>query len=211
MRPADELASAAAVLRVLAGLLGSAPSAGLVEAVRRREWLDDWPLEHTGVCRAGLDALADSAAQGETVDDIVADYAQLMGGPGRVAVHPYESVHRSAEGLLFDAETLQVRDAYAEFGLAAPNLNRSPDDHIALECEFVATLAERAVSALDEGDEAEAARLVAGLDRFLTEHLFAWGPHFFDAIGRAARTRFYRAVGLLGVDTLVQLGAGGEA
>ena len=37
---------------------------------------------------------------------------------------PWESVHRSEEGLTFEAETLQVRRSYAAVGLQAPALNK---------------------------------------------------------------------------------------
>ncbi|MEL4358818.1 MULTISPECIES: TorD/DmsD family molecular chaperone [unclassified Luteococcus] len=204
MRPWQELAAAGAVLRVLSAVMSGPPSPELLAMVRQREWQQQWPMAHTGVCLAGLDHLAASAEVGEDLGDITADHARLMGGPGRVAVHPYESVHRSVEGLLFEQETLEVRAAYAEFGLAAPHKNRAPDDHIALELEFVATLAERAV----DSEPPEQDTLVAGFERFLAEHLFRWGPNFFDRLGQAAQTDFYRGVALLGVDTLVQVGAG---
>ncbi len=199
------MARTAAALQVLASWVASPPTAESLAVVRQQQWLDGWPMEHTHVCRAGLDLLAKSAAEGEEEAAIRADHAGLVGGPGRVAVHPYESVHRSAEGLLFDEQTLEVRACYAEFGLAAPHRNRAPDDHLALELEFVSTLASRWIDA--EGTS-ERERIADGIDGFLQLHLFQWAPHFFDALGRAAGTHFYHGVALLGVDTLVQMGAG---
>lgn len=207
MRSLDELACAGAVLRVLSGLMAGPPDEQRLATLRDPQWLEQWPMARTDVCRAGLHLLERSAQEGEDATLVAQDHARLVGGPGRVAVHPYESVHRSVEGLLFEQETLEVRAAYAEFGLAAPDKNRAPDDHISLELEFVATLAERALDA--EGQEFE--RLVAGFDRFLAEHLFQWAPNFFDTLGRAAQTHFHHGVALLGVDTLVQLGAGRQA
>ena len=44
-------------------------------------------------------------------------------------------MHRSREGLVFDVQTLQVRDFYRRFGLQSPLLNKEPDDHVALVVE----------------------------------------------------------------------------
>lgn len=61
-------------------------------------------------------------------DVLGADYHRLFVGPGTMLAPPWESVHPSDEGLTFQDETLQVRQAYAEFGLTAPAVNREPDD-----------------------------------------------------------------------------------
>lgn len=203
----EGMARSAAALRVLSTFVSAPAKAEVLDRIRSAEWLEGWPMERTDVCRAGLDLWARSAEVGEDADAVAADHARLVGGPGRVAVHPYESVHRSVEGLLFDEQTLEVRAAYAEFGLAAPHLNRAPDDHLSLELEFVATLSERW---LDATTDQERTRLASGRERFLAEHLLQWGPNFFDALGRDAGTHFHHGLALLGVDTLVQLGAGAQ-
>ncbi|MDX5400260.1 MAG: molecular chaperone TorD family protein, partial [Actinomycetes bacterium] len=107
---------------------------------------------------------------------------------------PWESVHRSRERLLFEAETLQVREWYARFGLAAPRLNREPDDHVALELEFLAALAERALTALEEDRPGDATELVAAHQTFLAEHVLTWVPTLMEMIRQNAETSFHKGV-----------------
>lgn len=71
---------------------------------------------------------------------------------GKVLAPPWGSVYMSEERLVFQKETLEVRNWYREFGLAAENLYREPDDHIALELGFLAHLAKLEYEALKAKD-----------------------------------------------------------
>ena len=104
--------------------------------------------------------------------------------------------------LVFERETMLVRAAYAEFGLAAPRLNREPDDHIGLELGFVATLCVRGMDALDDGDDAELTRLVRGIRSFLADHLLVWAPACLTQAAEGATTHFYQGVAALGLGAL---------
>lgn len=138
--------------------------------------------------------------------DLVGDFTHLYVGPGRMAACPWESVHRSEEGLTFEAETLQVREAYAAAGLQAPALNREPDDHIGLELAFVGELSVAALDARGRGDR-EAEEFALGLaGRFHREHPGVWGPWFADLVIEHARTDLHRASGYLLRGALPQFG-----
>lgn len=192
----------AAVWTVLSRLTAGPPSDETVANVTSPALLADWPLERTSVAASGL-ALLEAAAS-EAPEAIREDQYRLMVGPGRVPAVPYESVHRSTEGLLFEAETMAVREAYAAEGLQAPRLNREPDDHVSLELEFLAQLLTQALDALEAGDPERVEAKTAAHDRFLGEHLAAWGPAFFGLVAGHAATSFYRGVGLLGQDAIAQ-------
>lgn len=115
---------------------------------------------------------------------------------------PYESVHRSVERLLFGEHTLQVRALYAQLGVAAPRLNREPDDHIGLELEFLATVTTAWRDATQAGDlpQAQAVLDLGGV--FVRDHLLAWAPGLMDLITEHADTAFYQGVGRLGAAAL---------
>lgn len=201
----ERLERLAAAWTVLARLIAAPPTPEALDEVRSAELLADWPLPAGPRTDAGLALLAASAAAGEGAATVADDHFRLFRGPGRVAAPPWESVYRSTERLLFEESTFEVRAAYARFDLRAPNPNREPDDHIALELEFCATLLSRAVEALASGDAANAAELVAAHDAFCTEHLLVFGPEFFGVVEAAAGTLFYRGIGVLGADALAQV------
>ena len=163
--------------------------------------LAEWPLPARGHIERGLAELA-ASRDSEGVEDIAADHARLFVGPGRVVAPPYESVHRSYEGLLFDEETLAVRAWYRRYGLSAPREGREPDDHMGLELEFLATLLGAALEAIDEDDDHDAAVFAQGARDFLDEHVRQWAPTFFGIVLEQAATHFYRGVAHLALGLL---------
>lgn len=211
----DELARSldrlGAGFTALSGLLLAAPSEQVLSQVRDPGLLAEWPSLEGAHSLRGVSLLTESLALGETEAFIRADHTQLFVGPGPITAPPYESVHRSQERLTFERETFMVREAYSEFGLAAPRLNKEPDDHIGLELSFVGTLCVRGLDALDSNDDGGLAHLLDGVWNFLDQHLFQWGPTCFEQIGTSARSRFYEGVAELGhgllADARVTLGA----
>ncbi|MFD1507400.1 molecular chaperone TorD family protein [Georgenia yuyongxinii] len=193
----------AGAFTALAQLLRSAPDEQVLAGLRDPQLLAEWPIEDVD-CQRGTALLAESVGAREDVGRIRRDYNRLFFGPEKMKAPPYESVHRSDEHLLFERETMQVRAAYATFGLAAPRLNREPDDHIALELEFVGTLCVRGLDALETGDEAELALVVRGICAFLDEHLLAWAPRCLTQAANASTTFFYQGVAALGLGTLTR-------
>ncbi|NCD16409.1 MAG: dehydrogenase [Actinobacteria bacterium] len=185
----------------LSRLLLSPPSDDTLAQVRNPALLDQWPLSG-GTTDRGKALLLQSAEAGEDAGAVERDFARLFVGPAKLTAPPWESVHRSRERLLFEAETFQVREWYARYGLEAPRLNREPDDHIALELEFLATLAERALTALEEDREEDAQELVAAHQAFLAEHVLPWAPGLMDQIRDNAETFFLRGVAELGSGAL---------
>ena len=116
------------------------PHADLMEALVDGDLFSEWPLSHTEPATAfGLSLMQDFRTQWnrELLPDLRWDYTRLFIGPGHVLAPPWESVYRSRERLLFDQATLDVRQAYARFGLQAPRLNHEPDDHLGLELAFM--------------------------------------------------------------------------
>jgi len=192
----------AGAFTALSGLLVAAPDADRLDRVRDEELLGDWPLQEDPDSRRGVRLMRESALAGEEEDEVRRDYNRLFFGPGPMVAPPYESVYRSEERLLFELQTMQVRASYARFGLAAPRLNREPDDHIGLEMGFLGVLCIRAMDAIDSGDDSELARLIAGVQSFLELHLLVWGPHCLTLVANGSQTFFYRSVAALGLGAL---------
>ena len=160
-----------------------------------------WPLsgrEEGGAdTGAGIALLVRAITHPARERDLAADHARLFVGPGRVKACPWESVHRSEEGLTFEAETLQVRRAYARAGFQAPALSREPDDHIGLELAFVGELVVAALEARERGDTDGETLALSAAGEFVRDHLGVWGPGFADLVIEHAATDLYRAAGHL--------------
>lgn len=153
------------------------------EMVRGRQLMDRW-------------AQAWRAGEGSSrVDALYADYMTLFVGPGAPCAAPWESVQTHGdEALVFQQETLDVRERYREFGLQVERLHHEPDDHIGYEIEFVAALARLEADALAEGNATEAARAASARAAFLEDHLTRWAPRWAASVLEHAKTDFFRGV-----------------
>lgn len=197
------LDSFAAAWLTLSRLLAGAPSAATLDAVR--ELAPQWPLgTQESANRRGVRLLAASATAGEDEGAVHRDVQRLYTGPGKLLAPPYESVHLNRSGLVFEEETLAVRAVYRRHGLAFERRDREPDDHVSLELEFLATLATRALDALERaGWEAgtplppAAATALDGIAEFLEDHALLWHHRLGELTLERAETAFVQGVGSL--------------
>jgi len=120
-------------------------------------------------------------------EELEAEYARLFVGPGRPVAHPYESVYR--EGRVMGDCTLAVRQSYAAEGLAPEG--HSLPDHVAVELEFMAYLAQREAEARERGDEEGALAYLRQQEAFLSEHLSRWLPRFCQRVLAGEAHPFY--------------------
>lgn len=153
-----------------------------------QRWSDDW--------RADAD---------KTMTDLRVDWTRLFAGAGLAPISPWESIFRSEEGALFDANTLVVRAWYRQFGLELSNLHREPDDHIGLELLFIAQLARQGLSALKNEDDKGYNRTLQGMCDFSREHLLAWAPAWSERAAELSNTDFYRGLALVVRGALTEL------
>lgn len=184
----------AAGFGALGRLHRTAPDQEVLDAVRAM--MDEWPLPGTEAARHGIALMKASADAGENADTVRADHARLYGVFAAALVAPYESVHRGQDKLVFDSQTLQIRQAYRRLGLQAPHLNREPDDHIGLEFDFMAHALDLAGRSRDPREALAAARTV------LEDHLLQWAPGMLAAVAEAATTAFMAGVAWLSIGTL---------
>ncbi len=190
-RRLDEFAGA---YTLTSRLLLEAPDLALLDRIGHPGLLDEWPIGGDR-SRQGVRLLVTGASEGPV--PLARDHQRLFVGPGPLLAPPYESVYRSREHLLFEEQTLQVREAYRAFGLVAPALNREPDDHIGLELHFLAEVCLRSLDALDAGDDDRFDATLAAHQAFLTDHLLVWGPSCLELLETNAQTDYYRGVAQL--------------
>lgn len=177
------------------------PQAEFVRQLFADDLFADWPLaaadRHT---RSGLHLLR---ARGDAwrLEALKEDYAALFVGPPLLA-HPWESVYRSEEGIIFDETTLQVREIYRQFGLQAPLANHEPDDHLGLELALMVHLCGLGIAACEQEDIAALDHALGVQRSFLDDHLLRWAPACLGLVIQRARTDYYRGVAHLGLGTL---------
>lgn len=201
---------------MLCGLLGrilfNYPERGLLQPILEHDLFEEVPFAAGQPDVTSGQALLEAWSKGqsgqiaeETLDELRADYTRLFIGPGRVIAPPWESVHRNVDRLLFQEETLQVRDWYRRFQLEAVSLHREPDDHVGLELNFLSNLATVAAEAAENRDEVTLSRLIAAERAFLAEHPVNWVPMWCELVVREAHTDFYRGVALVTRGALAEL------
>ncbi len=134
------------------------------------------------------------------------DQLYLFIGAGTVLAAPWESVYFGKERMIFQEQTLQVRQWYSRFGLQVANLHNEPDDHIGLELEFVAHLANLALQAVDQKNDGSLEDLLQAQRDFLSEHLLRWEPAWANLVKKHANTDFYRGLGTLNTRCVVGRG-----
>jgi TorA maturation chaperone TorD len=174
----DDVALArASEYRLLAALLGQAPSQDLLGRIARIAG-DDTKLGRSH------QALA-QAARNTDADTLSREYFDLFIGVGRGEFLPYASYYLT--GFLQERPLAAVRDDMAAIGIVHDERSTEPEDHIAILCEVMAGLASRQFDADLPIERA-----------FFQRHLKSWASRFFADLETAASARFYRNVGSLG-------------
>ena len=153
-----------------------------VEMQHGVELLQRWTNENRG----GLEVPQFKALQ--------EDNLRMFIGLNKVPAPVWESVYFSEKRLMFQEQTLQIREWYARFGLQAERINKEPDDHIGLEMLFIAHLASLALQAIEQNDEPKLNEILQAQREFLSDHLLRWGPVWAKLVKQHAATDFYRGI-----------------
>ena len=144
-------------------------------------------------------------AREDVLDVLAVDYARTFLGSGILngnAAFPYESVYTSEKALVMQEARDEVLAIYRANGMDKDSSWTDPEDHLALELEFMRVLCERTADALEApaSDDAQAAdpvSLVATQYGFLVLHLLRWAPRFCVDVPRFCTSDFYQAAAQL--------------
>ncbi len=136
--------------------------------------------------------------QNEPVLELAVDYARVFLGAGVVQKEkisaPYESVYTSQERLIMQAARDEVLAIYRQNGLDKKTTEHIPEDHLAIELEFMAYLCEKTIEAYNNSDIEAVERYVEIQKSFIDNHLLNWLPFFCGEVTEFARTDFYRGI-----------------
>ena len=126
---------------------------------------------------------------------LAADFARLFLSINKVPPHPSESTYREGTMMLHSRD--EALETYWSFGIDKKKEFTEPEDHIALELNFLMYLCEKAGEALKNGDAKEAKTYIQGQKDFLEMHLVKWVPKLVKDILDTAQTPFYKAIAVL--------------
>ena len=132
--------------------------------------------------------------------DLARDYARVFIGHGNnayAAAYPFESVYTSEKRLLMQEARDEILQVYAQGGLQVGPDWHDPEDHVALELEYMQIAARRTREALQQRDDARALELLDNQRRFLLRHLVSWTPMLVNDMERLAQTNLYQGLALL--------------
>jgi TorA maturation chaperone TorD len=187
--------------KVLHVLLGNEPTPEALQMLTSAETKEILALFSQGSeeYRVALKKLQDAAnnrprEENAFIDSLSVDYTRLFIGPGMVEVSPWESVYRNTDRALFQASTLEVRKAYVKQDLIPSGYPNVADDHIGIELDFMAKLAERVVESNARGNMPAVREALAASKEFLDEHLLEWVPKFVDTFNDTPHGSFYGKV-----------------
>lgn len=140
-------------------------------------------------------ALVESPAFVEQVNGLRREWLRLFVGLGTPEASCLESFYVEPNSHMFGKNTLAVRAAYRRHGLQAEKLHAEPDDHLGLMLSFLAHLIREERAAVEAGDAETAAALSSEQEAFLAEHVLPWLAPWRYAVGKHARTDYFRGVG----------------
>ncbi len=136
------------------------------------------------------------AGAGESeLEQLAVTFDRVFFGMGPLTARhafPYESVYTSDRGIMMQEAYSQVVHAYREQRLAKDPSFTEPEDHIAVELAFMATLADRTAAFLLHGQEPAAEETLRQQLRFAQDHLSNWVDRFcVDLKAAATDDAFY--------------------
>ena len=138
--------------------------------------------------------------------DLASDYAGLFLNVGRRPVFPFESVYTSPERLIMQRARDEVLAEYRKEGLDRIGEFHEPEDHIAIELEFMEYLCQEAAEAVEAGDKTLALEYLNKQESFLQKHLLVWVPQFCQDVQQVANTGFYKGIAQITDEHLGQEG-----
>jgi TorA maturation chaperone TorD len=148
----------------------------------------------------GAKALAEFTSSLQTADldkvelELRVDYAGMFLGVWQVPAHPSESAYTNKEHLIMQLPRDKVMGIYRSMGVDKVSEFTEPEDHVALELQFMAFLCEKIGKALREGKHSQAKEFLEVQRRFLDDHLGKWVSMLVADILKAGRREFYKAV-----------------
>jgi len=126
--------------------------------------------------------------------ELAVEYAGVFLGVWRTVPHPSESVYVTDKQLIMQQPRDDVMKIYRSMGVDKATTFAEPEDHIAIELQFMGHLCDKTTTALKDDNQADAKKLLEVQRDFLKDHLGKWVPKLTVDIIATARKEFYKAI-----------------
>jgi putative dimethyl sulfoxide reductase chaperone len=133
----------------------------------------------------------------DQITDLAEDYKRIFLGTEFdecAAAYPYESAYGDQDPSMIQQLRDEVSTIYHDNGFDLTETNDIPEDHIALELEYMAYLCHDSKTAMLAEDWKYVCASLREQKSFLNRHLLNWTPEFCADIQKCAATNFYKAI-----------------
>jgi len=142
---------------------------------------------------AHVNSLKDGERQ-DFMTDLAAEYASLFLGVGQNPVHLMESVYLGKDHLLYEKPYHEILAAYRSLGFEKEKGFPEPEDHVAVEFEFMANMCRWTIRSLECSDVRNAITYLNLQKEFLNDHILAWAPEMSKRLRETATSDLYKAL-----------------
>jgi TorA maturation chaperone TorD len=127
----------------------------------------------------------------KALTDLAAEYAGLFLGLWSKPVYLVESVYLGKEHLLYEEPYHEIVEAYRSLGFAKDEGSPEPEDHLAVEFEFMATLCRWTSKTLEQNDIGNALTYINLQKEFLSDHIMRWVPEVCEKLVEATNSGYF--------------------
>ncbi len=139
--------------------------------------------------------------EGEKMDklliDLAAEYARLFLGVGEKSVFLVESVYLGKDHLLYEKPYHEIVEAYKSLGYEKDKNFPEPEDHVAVEFDFMAKLCRWTSKTIDDGKVKKGIAYLNLQREFLRDHMNKWVPLLCQELEKTTTSPLYKSLALL--------------
>lgn len=177
-------------------VFGGQPTSELFEALSSpivEDVLDEYASESStlGHLKTFARKLGEKAADAAFAHEASDELTRFFEGPTNLVAIPWESAYIGHEGMVFQASTLAVREAYAAHGLRVKHFKRMPDDHISMMCAFMANVSRSTLDAFRGREWSHMERLLKDQYAFVRDHMANWLPEYAKCARKVKTAHLY--------------------
>lgn len=130
----------------------------------------------------------------ELFTDLAVEYAGMLLAAGKNHLLTSESAYLGGHHLYYDKPYAQVKNLYRRSHVEKRQDFLEPEDHIAVELDFMANLCKEMDSLLGQKSVEGALQNLKLQKEFLRDHLVKWVPDLCESMKKAAESKLYKSV-----------------
>lgn len=173
------------------------PTQEFLKIIMQKEFIEEFPFtQESEDIHKGIEQVAEFLQKHDLrsengYNDLHWDYTRMFIGPEKLPAPLWESTYLNKERLLFQEQTLEVRQSYLKYEFLPKHFKQEADDHLGLELDFMYQLSLLALKYLQQQDLKTLKEVLKDQKIFLQDHLVKWVPELTQKIIASANLAFY--------------------